>query len=127
MPEKELCLSQLSSAHNHKYAKGTSSSSTNPSLDVNINSSSNESNKINSPAAEQPWSKNNIASPTADKAIPDEDSTGPSKPPPNQYKPGRSKYQPSKKCNGSGVGSQQKKARLGLAEQLTEFIGCKIS
>jgi hypothetical protein len=83
VPEKELCLSQLSSTHDHKYAKGTSSSGTDPSLDINVDSSSNELNKINSPAAEQLWSKNNITSLIADKAIPNKDSTGPSKPPPN--------------------------------------------
>jgi hypothetical protein len=127
VPEKELCLSQLSSAHDREYAKGTSSSGTDPSLDVNVDSSSSELNKIDSPAAEQPWSGNDIASPTADEAIPDEDSAGPSEPPSDQRKPGRSKCQPSKKRNGSGVGSQRKKARLGLAEQLTEFVGCKIS
>ncbi|KAF4221638.1 hypothetical protein CNMCM6457_001789 [Aspergillus fumigatiaffinis] len=127
VPEKELCLSQLSSAHDREYAKGTSSSGTDPSLDVNVDSSSSELNKIDSPAAEQPWSGNDIASPTADEAIPDEDSAGPSEPPSDQRKPGRSKCEPSKKRNGSGVGSQRKKARLGLAEQLTEFVGCKIS
>jgi hypothetical protein len=47
MPEKELYLSQLLSAHNYKYTKGTLLSSTNPSLDININSSSSELNKIN--------------------------------------------------------------------------------
>ncbi|KAF4234188.1 hypothetical protein CNMCM8980_004038 [Aspergillus fumigatiaffinis] len=102
VPEKELCLSQLSSAHDREYAKGTSSSGTDPSLDVNVDSSSSELNKIDSPAAEQPWSGNDIASPTADEAIPDEDSAGPSEPPPDQRKPGGSKCQPSKKRNGSG-------------------------
>jgi hypothetical protein len=81
--EKELCLSQLLSAHDYKYAKGTLSSGTDPSLDVNVDSSSNELNKIDSLAAEQLWSENDIASLIADKAIPDEDSAGPSKPLPN--------------------------------------------
>ncbi|PKX96272.1 uncharacterized protein P174DRAFT_427841 [Aspergillus novofumigatus IBT 16806] len=105
VPEKDLCLSQLSSAHDREYAKGTSSPGTNPSLDVNVNSSISELNKIDSPAAEQPWSGNNINSPTADDVIPNKDSAGPSEPPSNQCKPGRSKCQRSKKCNGSGVGS----------------------
>ncbi|EDP49510.1 hypothetical protein AFUB_075390 [Aspergillus fumigatus A1163] len=39
VPEKELCLSQLSSAHDREYAKGTSSSGTDPPLDVNVDSS----------------------------------------------------------------------------------------
>jgi hypothetical protein len=78
--EKELYLSQLLSAHNYKYTKGTSSSGTNPSLDINVNSSSSELNKINSLVAEQLWSGNDITSLTADEVIPNKDSTGPSKP-----------------------------------------------
>jgi hypothetical protein len=50
--EKELYLSQLLSAHDCEYAKGTSLPGTDPSLDVNVNSSISELNKIDSPAAE---------------------------------------------------------------------------
>lgn len=126
-PEKELCPSQQSSAHDRDYAKETSSSGTDASLDVNDGSSCSESNKIDSPAAEQRWSGNDIDSPTADETIPNEDSAGPSEPPSDPRKPESSKRRPSKKRNGSGTGSQMKKAKLGLTEQLPEIAGCKIS
>jgi hypothetical protein len=126
--EKEPCPSQQSSARDRDYVRGTSSSGTDPSLDVNVGGSScSESNKNDSPAAEQPLSRNDIDSQTADEAILNEDGPGQFEAPSDPCKPGASKRKPSKKRNGSGTSSQRKKAKLGLSEQLPELMGCKIS
>ncbi|PYH99227.1 hypothetical protein BO71DRAFT_476791 [Aspergillus ellipticus CBS 707.79] len=124
---EKLCLfQQPSTCGPEKYAKGTSSSGADTSIDVDVGGTCSDLNKPDSPAAEQPWSKDNIDSPIADETITNEDSAGPSEPLSDPRNPRRPNCKPKKKRNASGTGLQRKKAKLGLNEHLPEFVGCEI-